>query len=119
MRLPPAREPPVASRNHFRYCSIDGELHHETTILAARSRPLLGDAGVFALTCRAIAAELARGATHARAGAQRLMYGGMTESLETQTENEIRNIYKMAATDDTREAINAFNEKRAPVFKGR
>jgi len=25
----------------------------------------------------------------------------------------------MAATDDTREAIKAFNEKRAPVFKGR
>lgn len=67
----------------------------------------------------ALAAELARGATRALAGAKRLMYGGMTESLETQIENEIRSIYEMAATDDTREAIKAFNEKRTPVFTGR
>jgi 2-(1,2-epoxy-1,2-dihydrophenyl)acetyl-CoA isomerase len=62
----------------------------------------------------ALAAELARGATRALAGAKRLMYGGMTESLETQIENEIRSIYEMAATEDTREAIKAFNEKRTP-----
>ena len=47
------------------------------------------------------------------------MYAGVNESLETQIENEIRSIYEMAATDDTREAIKAFNEKRTPIFKGR
>ena len=76
------------------------------------------DASLLAET-HALAAELARGATRALAGAKRLMYGGMNESLETQIENEIRSIYEMAATDDTREAIKAFNEKRTPVFKGR
>jgi len=67
----------------------------------------------------ALAAELATGATRALAAAKRLIYGGMNESLETQIENEIRSIYELAVTDDTREAIKAFNEKRTPVFKGR
>jgi 2-(1,2-epoxy-1,2-dihydrophenyl)acetyl-CoA isomerase len=67
----------------------------------------------------ALASELAKGATRALAAAKRLMYSGVNESLETQIENEIRSIYEMAATDDTREAIKAFNEKRTPVFKGR
>jgi 2-(1,2-epoxy-1,2-dihydrophenyl)acetyl-CoA isomerase len=67
----------------------------------------------------ALAADLAKGATRALAAAKRLMYAGVNESLETQIENEIRTIYEMAATDDTREAIKAFNEKRTPVFKGR
>jgi 2-(1,2-epoxy-1,2-dihydrophenyl)acetyl-CoA isomerase len=67
----------------------------------------------------ALAGELARGATRALAAAKRLMHSGMIESLETQIENEIRSIYEMAASDDTKEAIKAFNEKRAPVFSGR
>lgn len=76
------------------------------------------DAELLAQT-HALAAELAKGATRALAGAKRLIYGGVNESLETQIENEIRSIYEMASTDDTREAIKAFNEKRTPVFKGR
>jgi 2-(1,2-epoxy-1,2-dihydrophenyl)acetyl-CoA isomerase len=67
----------------------------------------------------ALAAELARGATRALAAAKRLIYSGTHESLETQIENELRSIFELAATDDTREAIAAFNQKRTPVFKGR
>jgi 2-(1,2-epoxy-1,2-dihydrophenyl)acetyl-CoA isomerase len=66
-----------------------------------------------------IAAELARGPTRAYAAAKRLMHSGCVESLETQIENEIRSIYEMASTEDTKEAIRAFNEKRTPVFTGR
>ena len=67
----------------------------------------------------AMAAELAQGPTRAYAAAKRLMHSGCVETLETQIENEIRSIYEMAATEDTKEAIRAFNEKRTPVFKGR
>jgi 2-(1,2-epoxy-1,2-dihydrophenyl)acetyl-CoA isomerase len=67
----------------------------------------------------AMAAQLAKGATRAFAAAKRLMHQGFNESLETQIESELRSIYEMAGTDDTKEAIRAFNEKREPVFKGR
>jgi 2-(1,2-epoxy-1,2-dihydrophenyl)acetyl-CoA isomerase len=67
----------------------------------------------------AMAAELAKGPTRAFAAAKRLMHSGFVETLETQIENEIRSIYEMASSDDTKEAIRAFNEKRTPVFKGR
>jgi 2-(1,2-epoxy-1,2-dihydrophenyl)acetyl-CoA isomerase len=72
-----------------------------------------------AAEAHAMAAELASGATRAYAAAKRLMHNGFVETLETQIENEVRTIYEMLGTEDTREAIRAFNEKRTPVFKGR
>lgn len=67
----------------------------------------------------AMAAELAKGPTRAFAAAKRLMHSGFVETLETQIENEIRSIFEMASTEDTKEAIRAFNEKRTPEFRGR
>ena len=65
------------------------------------------------------AAQLAAGPTRAYAAAKRLMQSGFTESLETQTEMELRSIGAMARTQDAREAIAAFAAKRPPVFTGR
>ena len=47
------------------------------------------------------------------------MHSGFTESLETQIEMELRTIGAMARTEDAREAIAAFTEKRPAVFSGR
>jgi len=47
------------------------------------------------------------------------MHAGWNETLESQIEAELRNIARMARTDDAREAIAAFAAKRAPVFRGR
>ena len=69
-------------------------------------------------TAEALATELAAGATKALGGAKRLMYGGWTETLETQMENESQAIAAMARTTDGHEGIDAFVNKRTPSFRG-
>jgi hypothetical protein len=47
------------------------------------------------------------------------MHTGFVETVETQIENELRSIFELAGSDDVKEAIKAFNEKRPAVFSGR
>jgi 2-(1,2-epoxy-1,2-dihydrophenyl)acetyl-CoA isomerase len=77
------------------------------------------DDAALAAEAHNLAAELAQGATRAYAASKRLMHVGFVNTLETQIEEELRSIYEVALTDDTREAVRAFNEKRVPVFTGR
>jgi 2-(1,2-epoxy-1,2-dihydrophenyl)acetyl-CoA isomerase len=67
----------------------------------------------------ACAAQLAAGVPKALGEAKRMMHVGLKETLETQMENESQTIANMARTSDTREAIKAFIEKRAPNFNGK
>src|SRR5712692_2904030 len=66
-----------------------------------------------------LAAQLAAGPTRAFGAGKRLMHAGWSETLESQIEQELRNIAVMARTEDAREAIAAFAAKRTPQFKGR
>ena len=66
-----------------------------------------------------LATELASGATGAFGGAKRLLHSGWTETLETQMENETQSIAARSKTDDGKEGIAAFLEKRAPRFNGK
>ena len=66
----------------------------------------------------ALAARLAAGPTRAFGYAKRLVYGGTTESLETQMELETRAIADSGRTADSREGMRAFLEKRRPNFTG-
>ncbi|HLZ73057.1 MAG TPA: enoyl-CoA hydratase-related protein [Dehalococcoidia bacterium] len=68
---------------------------------------------------RALAAQLAEGATLAFGKAKALLRGSFSESLETQMENETQAISELARTADYREGSAAFFEKRAPRFSGR
>ncbi len=65
-----------------------------------------------------LAGELAQGPTGAFGGAKRLLHSGWTETLETQMENETQSIAARSKTEDGREGITAFLEKRRPQFKG-
>src|SRR5262249_14056911 len=67
---------------------------------------------------RALAAELAQGATLAFGAAKRLLDSGLNSTLETAMEDEAHMIAAMAATADGRGGIQAFLEKRTPTFKG-
>jgi 2-(1,2-epoxy-1,2-dihydrophenyl)acetyl-CoA isomerase len=67
---------------------------------------------------RAIAVQLASGPTRAYGVSKRLLHSGWSETLETQMENESQAIANSARTQDAREGITAFLEKRTPKYKG-
>ena len=67
---------------------------------------------------RAVAVQLANGPTRAYGVSKRLLHSGWSETLETQMENESQAIANSARTEDAREGITAFLEKRPPKYKG-
>mgnify|MGYP003955809293 FL=1 len=74
---------------------------------------LLKTAGEFAL-------RLARGPSVSIELNKRLTYEGLrADSVQTQMANEDFARYVCRQTDDFKEGINSFLEKREPIFKGR
>jgi 2-(1,2-epoxy-1,2-dihydrophenyl)acetyl-CoA isomerase len=65
------------------------------------------------------AAELAAGPTRAIAGTKRLFDEAATSTLEEQLEREAEAQVEAAGTEDFREGVAAFGEKRQPKFWGR
>jgi len=63
-----------------------------------------------------IASELANGSVAANAAVKKLLLSSFENSLETQMEIEGREISERAKSDDGREGISAFIEKRKPDF---
>lgn len=77
----------------------------------AADAELLGEA-------QGLAQRLASGPTAAFAAVKTLLNGTFEQTLESQMELEARAIAGLAAGGDGQEGINAFFEKRKPVFKG-
>jgi 2-(1,2-epoxy-1,2-dihydrophenyl)acetyl-CoA isomerase len=73
----------------------------------------------FRARAREFAARLAAGPTQALSRAKRLLSLGAGGTLETQMEHERTAIAECGRTEDFREGIRAFLEKRAPTFAGR
>jgi 2-(1,2-epoxy-1,2-dihydrophenyl)acetyl-CoA isomerase len=67
----------------------------------------------------AMARQLAQGPTLAYARAKKLCLTSLNATLETQMENEARDIADSGKTADFREGIEAFMQKRPAVFQGR
>jgi len=68
---------------------------------------------------RALAQRLASGPSLALGRAKELVYRSLSETLETQLENERQSIALSGLTEDFREGVQAFVEKRHPKFVGR
>ena len=83
--------------------------------LAAQVIP---DAG-FATVVAAYALRLAAGAPIAQALTKRLLVGTFDTTLDAALREELVHIKSCFTTDDVREAMTAFREKRLPSFTGR
>lgn len=66
-----------------------------------------------------IARRIADGPQVAIAAMKRNLFAAETESFATVLDHEAFNQARCSQTEDHREAVNAFKEKRKPVFKGR
>jgi len=67
----------------------------------------------------AIAQRWAHGPTRAYGAIRRLMHGVHCMSMETQMELETQSLAELTRTDDAWDALNAFVEKRTPIYNGR
>jgi len=70
-------------------------------------------------TAYALASRLASSPTLAIAETKQLANRSLSESLESQMENERQAIARCGGSDDFREGITAFFDKRKPTFTGR
>ncbi|WP_193182874.1 enoyl-CoA hydratase/isomerase family protein [Nisaea sediminum] len=66
-----------------------------------------------------LAQRFAKGPTRAYGGVKRLLASSFQQSVEAQMEDETRTIAELAQTEDGREGLDAFLNKRKPNFKGR
>ncbi|MBI4562786.1 MAG: enoyl-CoA hydratase [Candidatus Rokubacteria bacterium] len=100
------------------------ELHYTNRVLTAREALEWGMVNrvvpdlEFAEALRALARELAQGPTLAFGGAKLLFHQSTHESLETQMELEAQAIARCGHTEDFRNGVTAFAQKRSPTFKG-
>jgi len=76
-------------------------------------------AGSLHAEVRELAGRLAAGPTRAHGTVKWLLAESFTNPMETQMELESRGIAASAATEDGREGINAFLNKRQPQFRNR
>ena len=88
----------------------------EAKDLGIVNRIMPGDS--FMEEARAYCARLAQGPTLAFGTAKRLVASSLESSMETQMEHERRAIAACGGTEDFKEGVAAFVEKRAPDFKG-
>jgi 2-(1,2-epoxy-1,2-dihydrophenyl)acetyl-CoA isomerase len=69
-------------------------------------------------TARGYAYKIANGPTRAFGNVRKLMLSSLSNDLTTQLEHEAKSFAEMCGTEDCKEGIHAFLEKRKPVFKG-
>jgi 2-(1,2-epoxy-1,2-dihydrophenyl)acetyl-CoA isomerase len=80
---------------------------------------ILVEADALFSTARDLAERFAKGPTRAYGEIRRLLLSATDQPLETQLELEAQALARAAGTQDAREGLTAFHEKRRPQFVGR
>jgi 2-(1,2-epoxy-1,2-dihydrophenyl)acetyl-CoA isomerase len=101
------------------------ELHYTNRVLSAKEalewglvNRVVPDAE-FKGAVQKLARELAQGPTKAFGAAKLLFHHSTHESLETQMELEAQAIARSGYTEDFRNGVTAFADKKTPTFQGR
>jgi 2-(1,2-epoxy-1,2-dihydrophenyl)acetyl-CoA isomerase len=94
------------------------QLDADTALQAGLISEVVPDEQVLARATE-VAAELAAGPTRAFGAVKRLLVSAPSASLSDHLDAEQRSLADAAATDDAREGITAFVERRIPRFQGR
>jgi len=68
---------------------------------------------------RALARQLAGGATRALAATKRMIWDGLAHGVDARLAEESRTVSELSGTFDAREGLAAVLAKRAPQFQGR
>ena len=70
-------------------------------------------------TVLGVAAQIASRAPLSVRGLKRVVHGGQDQDLKRAMDLELTIYNSLFTTEDRREGVASFNEKRTPVFKGR
>ena len=125
----------VASKNRFRLSisrsskNIFAQIIDDTknvTLLSAssiekdvKSSQKINKSEMSKIVAEKLAKKLAKGPTKAYGAVKKLLSKTFEQPLEAQLDDESRHIAAMAASDDGREGLDAFLNKRKPSFKGK
>lgn len=100
-----------------KYLLLNETLDAETALTVGLADEVVGEGGA-AERAEEIALRLSQGPTKAFGEIRRLLASAASEPLDSQLEREAIALSQIAATQDAREGLTAFSEKRTPNFKG-
>lgn len=101
-----------------KYLLLNETLDAETALAAGLADEIVNDDSA-ADRAEEIASQLASGPTKAYGEIRRLLASAASEPLDSQLEREAIALSQIAGTEDAREGLTAFSEKRRPKFNGR
>jgi 2-(1,2-epoxy-1,2-dihydrophenyl)acetyl-CoA isomerase len=101
-----------------RFLLLSETISAEEALVAGLVDFVVRDRDALAQEAEAMARKLASGPTLALGAIKQLMLRGRTQGAEAQMEDEAQTLASIVRSNDTREGVQAFLERRVPAFTG-